>query len=212
MGEEGAANVDVGYHTSPFRVSPRRNLMTATARLDSQHTTLLLIDFQERLYSVMPPDVGHHHRERAHLLLQGARLLGLPILATEQYPQGLGPTLPDLKQWVDPANIVEKREFSCCDSKAFQPHLEGLTGRQVVVLGMEAHICVWQTVRDLRERGLSVHVCVDAILSRHKADYRAAVERFAQVGAVPVTAEAVLFDAVRVAQGDAFKGISRLVR
>ncbi|MCK6530512.1 isochorismatase family protein [Myxococcota bacterium] len=191
---------------------PAHPTSTAFDRLEPGNTTFLMVDFQERLFAAMPGEVGRRYRDRARILLEGAQILGVPVVVTEQYPQGLGPTVPELREWIDTSKVIAKREFSCCDAPGFAPALEALRGRQVVVAGMETHICVFQTVRDLLRQGIPVQVLGDACLSRYKLDWRLGIERCRDVGATVTTVEAVLFDLVGVAVGDGFKAISRTVK
>jgi len=181
------------------------------ARLHADRTTFLLVDFQERLFAAMPAEAGRRHREQARKLLEGAKVLGVPTLATEQYPNGLGPTVPELREWLT-GTPMEKRTFSCADAPSCAGALAGLEGRTVVVAGMETHICVFQTVRDLLARGIPVQVCADACLSRHKMDWKIGLERARGLGVAVTTVEAVLFDLLGAGEGDRFKAVSRVVK
>ena len=171
--------------------------MTVT-RLVPARTALLVVDVQERLASAMPqsdaiPNVGR--------LLEGARLLGVPVAVTEQYPKGLGVTVPALRerltQFTDTPPIFEKLEFDATENPGVSAHLDQLRSHgvsSVILVGMEAHICVFQTARGLALRGFAVHVPGDATASRNPANLEIARGLWRDVGAISTTTESVLFD------------------
>lgn len=177
-------------------------------RYDSQ---LVLVDVQEKLCTAMPPAALQLMLRNCDILLQAAQLLNIPAIHTEQYPKGLGATLPELAKWLDPAACIEKTCFSCCEDSAFCDHLDD-TRRQVVLAGMEAHICVLQTALQLQEMGRRVFVVEDAVISRNPASHANAMARLRQAGVIVSTTESVVFEWLKVAEGDAFKQIARLVR
>jgi nicotinamidase-related amidase len=179
------------------------------AKLDRAQTQVLLIDIQEKLCAAMPEKRLVEVLGRAGALLEGARVLGLPILATEQYPRGLGPTHAHLKSRVEPARIVEKVEFT-----AFVPGVEALLGsrRQVLITGMETHICVFQTVRDLALKGYLPVLCADAVLSRSERDFQVGLDLCREAGAMVTTVESALFDLLGRAGTPEFKAISAAVK
>lgn len=171
-----------------------------------QSSRLLLIDLQERLVPVIPD------REallaRCRMLAQGAQMLGIPIHGTEQYPKGLGTTLPEIAQFV--SDRPEKVRFSCTDCLGWNP--PGPEDRfQIVVAGIEAHVCVQQTVLDLLSLGYQVQVAVDAVSSRNDLDKQVAFRRMELSGATITTTEAVLFEWCETAGTPEFKAISKLV-
>jgi len=145
------------------------------------------------------------------LLQQGFAAVGCPILATEQYPQGLGHTVSELLDGIKDARVA-KVAFSCCGEPEFLAALEKSGVKQVVVTGMETHVCVLQTVYDLLDRGYAVHLVKDAVASRFTSDYENALNLAQQAGAVITTTETALFQLIKVAKGDEFKTISKLVR
>lgn len=170
---------------------------------------LLIIDVQERLAAAMPQDRLARVINRTQAAIEGAQALGLPIVVTEQYPKGLGPTLPALSQRVPGFAPIEKLEFS-----AFSPQVKDrLGGRSsVLVVGMETHVCVFQTVRALRRAGIAPYLAQDAVLSRTQVDFEVGLGLCQAAGAVLTTVEAALFDALGKAGGDAFKRISAAVK
>jgi nicotinamidase-related amidase len=177
-------------------------------RYDSQ---LVLIDVQERLCSVMPEPALAGVLRNSSILLQAARLMDVPAIYTEQYPKGLGTTLPELAQWLEPASRVEKTCFSCCEESAFSDQLDD-TRRQLVLTGMEAHICVLQTALQLHEMGRQVFVVEDAVLSRNPANHANAMSRLSHAGVIVTNTESVVFEWLKVAEGDVFKQMARLIR
>jgi len=179
-------------------------------RLQREKTAVLVIDIQERLTAAMDPEKLTPMVQRSRALVEGGRALGLPVIVTEQYPKGLGPTVDTLKAVLaDAWSPVEKTQFSC----ALPQVLERLQGRtQVLLCGMETHVCVFQTARDLCERGLVPYLCADALLSRREEDRFWGLERARDVGAVVTTVEGALFDLLGCAGTPEFKKVSALVR
>ncbi len=175
-----------------------------------ERSGLLIVDVQERLATVMadPRRVIHH----CGLLLRFARRLGVPVLASEQYPQGLGPTMIDLRAWLEPDDIVAKTCFSCVDDPAWSARWTGLGCGQAVVAGVEAHVCVLQTALDLKARGIDVFVVTDASGSRHEGNEAAAWRRLGAAGIALVTVEMVLFEWLRAAGTAEFKDLAPFVR
>jgi nicotinamidase-related amidase len=171
-------------------------------------TALLVVDVQEKLLPLIfnRSEVVWNVRR----LIDGARILGVQIGATEQYPQGLGPTTPELAERLD--EIPSKLRFSCGEcGGVFRQFVE--SGRhKVLVVGIEAHVCVQQTVLDLLGNGYHVYVAVDALGSRREIDYRTALRRMESAGATLTSSEAVLFEWCEVAGTSEFKEISKLVR
>ena len=183
-------------------------------RLDPHTSLLLIVDIQEKLAAAMPAAQLEDVTRAARVLLEAADALGVSLLATEQYPQGLGPTLAPIKERLAAKDvpILSKLEFSAADAPGFAEALAARRPRSVVVMGMETHVCVFQTVRELTLRGLTVHVPLDGVASR-RDDHRAAgLDLCRAAGAIVTTAETVAFDWLRKAGGDAFKRVSKVVR
>jgi nicotinamidase-related amidase len=176
-------------------------------QLRRQETSLLVVDIQERLAAVM----GDRERVVANAgrLIAGAKLLGVPVVHSEQYPRGLGPTVPELRAALEPAAPVEKLTFDCCGEPTFAPALERTA---VVVCGMETHICVLQTVLGLIARGAVVHVAADAACSRDPENARVALELMRDAGAVVTCTETVLFQLLERAGTPEFKAVQQLVK
>lgn len=170
---------------------------------------LLIVDVQEKLLAAVPG------RDRlvaqCGKLMDGAKILGVPTFATEQYPQGLGPTTPVLAERLGTA--AAKVRFSCAEVLDWGTAAEQGDQRfQIVVAGMEAHVCVLQTVLDLLAAGYQVFVPADAVASRNEVDHRVALERMIGCGATIVTTESVLFEWCEVAGTPEFKQISQLIK
>jgi nicotinamidase-related amidase len=180
-------------------------------KLDRAKTAVLVIDVQSRLTPAMPPDTLARVLKYGRALVGTAKELGLPVLATEQYPKGLGPLVPELRD-ILPSPPLEKVHFSCGADPAFAAALEKTGRRQVVVCGMETHVCVFQTVRDLVAAGYEVHVCADAVSSRTEEHRRVGLELCREAGAIVSLAETAIFDLLHKAGTDEFKRVSPLVK
>lgn len=184
---------------------------TARFWLDRQKAVLVVVDVQQKLVPSMAAEVYDKVWRNIDMLVQGASILGVPVLSTEQYPKGLGPTVPELAAACQ-TRVIEKLSFGCCGEPAFLDYLRELGRSQVMVTGMEAHVCVYQTVLGLLDSGYRVHLIRDAVCSRGKIDYLTATENAARAGAVVTTAEAALFQLLRSSAAPEFKAISALVK
>ena len=184
----------------------------SSLRLSPQRSALLIVDFQERLYQAMPESSRSEAARAAANLAFAARALDVPTIVTEQYPQGLGGTLPEVSGEIAAADPIDKVEFSVCAVAAARPALEGVRGRTVVVAGMETHVCVFQTVRDLVAEGFEVQVAHDAVLSRTEANRRVGLDLCRAAGAHVSGSETVVFDWLERAGGDVFKAFSKRIR
>jgi nicotinamidase-related amidase len=157
----------------------------------------------------MAPERMDRVINRTRAAIEGAKALGLPIVVTEQYPKGLGPTIAAVKELIPHFAPIEKLEFSAL----VHPVLERLAPRpSVLVVGMEAHVCVFQTVRAIKDAGLTPFLAVDAVLSRNHVDYETGVSLCRDAGGKLTTVEAALFDALGKAGGPEFKAISAAVK
>ena len=175
--------------------------------LTAESTVVLLIDLQERLIPAIHD--GDVVVARAVRLAEAARLLDVPIRATEQYPDGLGPTVPALAEY--PQATMAKTTFSATSDPGFAALLPAGVS-EIVVAGCEAHVCVLQTVLGLLPRGRRVLLVADAVGSRDPADRTAAINRARQHGAEIVTSEMVLFEWLRDSQHPKFREVQKLVR
>ena len=181
--------------------------------LSRESTVLAVLDVQERLFHAMDADHREEVMRNVKVLTTSARRLRLPILVTEQYPKGLGHTLQELVDTLGPGiEPIEKVTFSCCGVEAFRARLEAAGARQVVLTGIEAHVCVLLSALDLLGRGYRVHVAADAVTSRTQANWRLAMDQLRQAGAVVTTTETVLFQLLRQAGTDEFRELAQLIR
>ena len=179
--------------------------------LNAEQAAFIVIDVQEKLVPAMDQELYGKVEQNLPLLMEGCQALNVPIIVTEQYPKGLGHTVPTLVSTAQQPR-VEKVAFSCCGESAFLTELKKTGATQVLIGGMETHVCVLQTVIDLLDKGFEVHLVSDAVSSRFKGDYANALRLMEQAGAVITTTEIALFQMVKVAGGEQFKTVSRLVR
>lgn len=181
--------------------------------LDRERTALVVIDVQERLFPAMDADHREEVMRNIKVLTATARRLHLGMLVTEQYPKGLGHTLQEVKDTL-PAEVqpVEKVAFSCLGVDAFRSRLAATGARQLLLAGIEAHVCVLMSALDLLAEGFAVHIVADAVTSRTQANWRLAMAQLRQAGAVVTTTETVLFQLLRQADTDDFRELARLIR
>jgi nicotinamidase-related amidase len=172
-----------------------------------EHSCLLVIDIQERLMAAVQD--SQTVIANSAWLLKIARQLEVPILASEQYPQGLGHTAPELRGLVPAASIMEKTCFSCAADPACLQRINACQREQVILLGAEAHVCVLQTALGLLAVGKDVYVVADCISSRRPRDMELAVERMRAEGVRVVSREMVVFEWLQQAGTDRFRQISR---
>jgi nicotinamidase-related amidase len=174
-----------------------------------EHTALVVIDVQEKLFRVM------HHKEQLLdsmiRMVKGAQVLGLPIVWAEQYPKGMGKTLPQLVELL-PGAPIEKLTFSCCQHPPLAQAIADTGADRFLLMGIEAHVCVYQTARDLLAQGHHVEVVADCVSSRTEANRRVGLERLAQEGARITSVEMALFDLLHRAEGEAFRAILPIVK
>ena len=185
----------------------------SVAMCDSRESLLVVVDIQDRLGGAMPEKVLRRVVQNTRLLLQVSALLSVPVIATAQYPRGLGPIHPEVEAEL-PAGVsrCDKTRFSCAGVEDFDRALSASGRGQVVLTGMEAHVCVLQTALDLKERGLEVFVVEDAVCSRRLENYQNALARLRQAGVVVSNAESVIFEWLRDAGHEHFKAVSALLR
>ncbi len=179
-------------------------------RILPEDTVALVIDIQEKLL----PHIDNHQNliKNCQILLSGLVALNIPRVVTEQYPKGIGPTVATISQLVPKFNPVEKLSFSCCGSDDFLKTLHDLGKRNIIICGIEAHVCVLQTVIDLIERGYHPVLIEDCVSSRKSSDREIALKRMARERAIITTYESILFELCQVAGTEQFKAISKLVK
>ena len=178
-----------------------------TGKLNLEDCLLLVIDIQERLIPVI-----HQHEEvihNANILLKGMEILGVPVIVTEQYPKGLGNTCKEIILG-DDAKVMEKITFSCLANDYIKESVQ--SKKQIIICGVEAHICVLKTALDLLDEGYQVHLITDAVSSRKKENKQVAIERMKQSGVFISSTEMILFQLLDKAGTDEFKLISKLIK
>jgi len=179
--------------------------------VNSATSQLVIIDMQVKLASAMPLDAMQSVIKNCRILVQASNLLAVPTTATEQYPQGLGETLPEIKQFLSNNKPITKTAFSACDAPNFNQQLHR-DKPQIMLAGMEAHICVLQTASALLQTGKQVFIVEDAIISRNSANKANALARMRDAGCVITNTESVVFEWLGDANHEAFKAISKLIR
>jgi hypothetical protein len=179
-------------------------------RILRDRTAGLVIDIQEKLFPFISGNEALSLN--AGILIRGLQVLRIPILVTEQYTRGLGPTIQPIQQFFNGEVPIEKLAFSCCDDTSFMDHLTALNKKFIVITGIESHVCVLQTTIDLLEKDFIPVVVEDCISSRRLNDKQMAVARMRRMGAVITTYESVLFELLRYSGTEEFKAISKLVK
>ena len=172
---------------------------------------LVIVDMQTKLVNVMPAEAMQSTIKNCGILTQAAQLLNVPIIATEQYPQGLGATLPEIQQHFAHFKPLAKTAFSASGEAKFNQRLHR-DQSQIVLAGMEAHICILQTALSLKQMGKQVFVVEDAIISRNAVNKTNALARLREAGCVITNTESVLFEWLGNANHPAFKEVSKLIR
>lgn len=179
--------------------------------LDRQQSVLIVIDVQE---AYRGKTVDEQRMVRGvQRLIEAANILQVPILATEQYPKGLGHFIPEVADCFPAGQaIIEKRSLSCLGAAAFRERLQNLARSQAVVCGIEAHACVNQTVHDLLDLGYAAHLPFDALSARFESDYRLGWEKMIGSGAIPTSVEMACLEWVRTADAPEFKAIQNIIK
>jgi nicotinamidase-related amidase len=179
-------------------------------RIEKENTIGLIIDIQERLFPVM------HEKEKllknCQTLVEGLNTLNIPMLVSQQYTKGLGETLPEIKNLIPDFEYIEKTDFSCYELPEVNGKLEQLNARNVIICGIESHVCVLQTAVDMKDAGLNPIVVMDCVSSRSSENIEIAKERFRNEGIMMTSYESILFELTRCAGTAEFKAISKLVK
>ena len=179
--------------------------------LDKNQTVLVVVDLQEAFRSPIPDFA--EIVVRTSLAVRGFSILDIPIIVTEQYPKGLGRTVEEIKLCLpDNAEIIEKTTFSSCGANSFSDKLKSLNAKQIVLCGIEAHICVNQTAHDLLSEGYQVHLLQDCVSSRTTHDKHTGIEKMRLSGVIPSNVEMALFELMRDSRHEKFKEIQALIK
>ena len=178
--------------------------------LDQKSTVLVIIDVQGKLAQIM------HDRDtlfkNLHILVSGVKLLNIPIIWMEQVPDKLGSTIPEIKDALIDQKPIIKDVFSCMKNEEFNNQIKRINPNDIILAGIESHICVYQTAMDLLEKKYNVHIVADAISSRISENKELGIERMLLEGAIKTSVEMLLFEIQGEAKGDRFRQISRLVK
>ncbi|MDF7798457.1 isochorismatase family protein [Pontiellaceae bacterium B1224] len=178
--------------------------------LNRNHVVLIFIDVQGRLHEIM------HEKETLDAnmgkLIQCAQLLDVPILGTEQIPEKLGDTNEPFKSMLSDVPMFGKTAFSCCGEPTFEQKFQSLEKKQAILVGIETHVCVYQTAVDLLEQGIEVFVAADAVSSRSAENIMLALQAMRDAGAQILPTESVLFALLRDAKDPAFRGLLKLIK
>ena len=178
--------------------------------LQKENAVLVVIDVQGKLATLM-----HKHKrlfENVNRMIDGAKALEIPIIWTEQIPDKLGATVDVVKEHLEGTELLTKKTFSCCGGDGFNEKLDQLGKSQILVCGIETHVCVYQTCLDLLANGKEVHLITDAVSSRFKQNYYLGMERIKDLGAIMTSVEMSLFEMLKVAEGDQFKKVIKIVK
>lgn len=179
--------------------------------LDRNSCALVVIDVQEAFRNVIPQ--FEQIAVRISTAVRGFHILDVPIIVTEQYPKGLGPTVEEITLSLPEGTVpFEKKAFSACGADPFRKTLEDLDANQIVICGIEAHVCVSQTAHDLLDAGFDVHVLTDCVASRFDFDREAGLSKMYGSGVDPSSVEMALFELMRDSGHDNFKEIQALIR
>ena len=178
--------------------------------LSLENTVLTVVDVQGKLAQLMQDKEALFHNLQR--LVRGAQILGLPILWCEQNPAGLGPTIPELATLLAPQQPLPKMTFSCWGCEGFQKALQATGRRQVLLAGIEAHVCVYLTAADLVGAGYAVEVVADAVSSRTLANKQIGLDKAHQLPAGVTGAETALFELLRTAAHPRFREVARLLK
>jgi len=178
--------------------------------LTVENTALLIIDVQGKLAQLMQgKEVLFENLQR---MIKGAQILGIPIIWTEQNPRGLGPTIPEVAPLLSNSQPIHKLSFSCCGNEDFMRELRALNRKQILITGIETHICVYQTAMDLINLGYEVEVVADAVSSRTVENKEIGLEKVRDGGGKLTSTETALFELLKVAEGEKFKEILQIMK
>jgi nicotinamidase-related amidase len=188
----------------------------AALQVSADDTALVVVDVQTKLSAVMPADTMATVERNILILIELGRRLRWPVIWSEQYTKGLGPTIPALAEALAQPDLkltrLEKLAFACTADPAFQAAHAALARSCYVVVGMESHVCVWQTARGLRALGNRVFLPADAVIARAPSNLAIGLDLARQAGAVVTSTETVVFDALGRAGSDDFRALSRLLK
>lgn len=178
--------------------------------LNTNDTVLFVIDVQDRLVGMLKN--SEEITKNNSILAKTAKVLNVPIIASEQYPKGLGSTILEVREHINPENIYEKTSFSALEEDCIKTKLKELSPKNIILTGIESHICVYQTALDLISEGYNVYVVKNAVSSRKSKDYKTSLELMHDFGAKLTCVETVLFELLRTSKHPNFKEIQALIK
>ena len=182
--------------------------------LNREEAVLLVVDVQERLVPAIHKELYPRALRNMQIMIEAAGTLGIPILLTEQYPKGLGGTVPEVMKALEGKKyrLIEKVTFSCARDEGFLAAVSELGRRQVILIGMETHVCVYQTSVDLVRAGYSLFILDDAVSSRFLHNYQSGLQALRDAGCTVVSTETAVFQLLKVAATPEFKKVSSLIK
>jgi len=209
IGSNPTSVVGRAFKMGPVETAGAPTMAAGITRISTTNSVLIVVDVQDKLLALISrtPILLLN----LSFLLDSAKLLGVPVLATEQYPKGLGPTSASISERL-PKPIAEKTAFSCFGAAEFCSQIAGIDRSKAIVVGIETHVCVMQTALDLLERDFRVTIPVDAVAARGTIDHDSALRRMERAGALLTTCETIVFEWLGSASSPAFKAASGLVQ
>lgn len=178
--------------------------------LEIDNTFLLLIDVQDRLYRAMHGK--EELLENIRKLIMGIKAFGIPIVMSEQYPEGIGKTIPEVAELLPDIPGIRKLSFSCCSNKECNAAMAATERNQALIAGIEAHVCVYQTAMDLLEGGYDVQVVADAVSSRSPRNRDIGLQKMRDAGVVITSVEIALFELLKTAESGKFRELSKILK
>ncbi len=178
--------------------------------LTLENTALIIIDVQEKLWRVMCEK--EKLLDNLQRMIRGAQVLNIPIITTEQYPQGLGPTVPEISNLLSGSKPIAKLSFSCCGDTKFLHEIRRTDRKQLLITGIESHVCVYQTAIDLLNAGYEIQAVTECISSRTPENRELGLRRIEGAGGKLTGVEMALFELLKVAEGEKFKAVSQIVK
>ncbi|RPI12916.1 MAG: hydrolase [Ignavibacteriae bacterium] len=179
-------------------------------RIKAEETAAVCVDIQSRLFPIIHEN--EQLKKNVITLINGLKVLDIPLLVTQQYTKGLGETVDEIKEAIGEYNYIEKMSFSCCGDTGFMDRLRELDKKNVILMGIESHVCVLQTALDLIDNGYTPVLIADCVSSRKPNDKKFALKRMKSAGAILSTYESILFELTVVSGTEKFKQIAKLIK
>ena len=178
--------------------------------LNTENTVLIIVDVQGKLAHLMrQKNILFDNLQR---LIKGMQILGIPIIWLEHCPEALGPTIPEVANLLSDIKPISKHSFSCCGSDEFMQKIKKLNRQQVLIAGIETHICIYQTAMDLLDLQYEIQIVADAVSSRTRENFKIGLEKIKDLGAALTSTETALFELLKEASGKRFREILKIVK